>query len=110
MENFDFIDCTSGKLDRAMYDDNTPIDPERFFEQRDPRFRASVFYPGTKFKGGTVYFHRSTDYTDPSTGEVKRNTGSGFVISTGSALTTISSVFSGIAGATDLMISNPIAP
>ncbi|MFK7807750.1 MAG: RagB/SusD family nutrient uptake outer membrane protein, partial [Saprospiraceae bacterium] len=50
------------------------------FEERDPRFRASVFYPGTEFKGGKVYFHRSTDYTDPTTGEVKRSTGSGFIV------------------------------
>ncbi|MEM1356774.1 MAG: RagB/SusD family nutrient uptake outer membrane protein [Bacteroidota bacterium] len=80
MELFDFIDGSSGKVDRAIYDDNTPIDPARFFGERDPRFRASVFYPGTSFKGGTFYSHRSTDYTDPTTGEVMRSTAQGFTI------------------------------
>ena len=80
LENFDFIDGTSGKVDRAMYDDQTELDPKWFFEQRDPRMRASIFYPGTEFKGGKVYFHRSTDYTDPASGDVKRSTGSGFII------------------------------
>lgn len=79
MELFDFIDGASGKVDRALYDDATPIDPARFFGERDPRFRASVFYPGTSFKGGTFYSHRSTDYTDAS-GMVVRNTAPGFII------------------------------
>ncbi|WP_341227887.1 RagB/SusD family nutrient uptake outer membrane protein [uncultured Arcticibacterium sp.] len=79
LENFDFIDGTSGKVDRAMYDDKTPIDPEWYFEQRDPRMRASIFYPGTAFKGDKVYFHRSTDYTDAS-GTVQRSTAQGFTI------------------------------
>jgi starch-binding outer membrane protein, SusD/RagB family len=79
MENFDFIDGSSGKVDRAMYDDKTPIDPKWYFGQRDPRFRASVFYPETEFKGGKVYFHRSTDYTDAS-GTVVRTTAPGFII------------------------------
>ena len=26
---------------------------------RDPRMRASIFYPGSKFKGSTVFFHRN---------------------------------------------------
>ena len=59
LEQFDFIDGTSGKVDRDMYDDNTPIDPSWYFEMRDPRMRASIFYPGSNFKGGTVFFHRS---------------------------------------------------
>ncbi len=59
LEQFDFIDGTSGKVDRDMYDDNTPIDPSWYFEMRDPRMRASIFYPGSNFKGGKVFFHRS---------------------------------------------------
>ena len=51
MEKFDFIDGASGKLDRAMYDGKTPLDPARFFGERDPRFRAWIFYPETIFKG-----------------------------------------------------------
>ncbi|MEO0732004.1 MAG: RagB/SusD family nutrient uptake outer membrane protein, partial [Bacteroidota bacterium] len=52
LELFDFMDGTSGRVDRAIYDGNTPIDPARYFEQRDPRMRASIFYPGTPFKEG----------------------------------------------------------
>ncbi|WP_020568226.1 RagB/SusD family nutrient uptake outer membrane protein [Neolewinella persica] len=80
MELFDFTDGASGKVDRSLYDDATPIDPARFFGERDPRFRASVFYPGTSFKGGTFYSHRSTDYTDPATGMVTQTTAPGFII------------------------------
>ncbi|MBB4078049.1 hypothetical protein GGR28_000650 [Lewinella aquimaris] len=80
LELFDFIDGTSGKVDRSIYDDATPIDPKQYFGQRDPRMRASIFYPGAPFKGGTFYSHRSTDYTDPATGQVERTTAPGFII------------------------------
>jgi len=80
LENFDFVDGTSGEVDRAMYDDMTPIDPDWFFGQRDPRMRASIFYPGAPFKDGRFYSHRSTDYTDPATGETTRSTAPGFII------------------------------
>jgi hypothetical protein len=79
LELFDFVDGSSGKVDRAMYDDKTVIDPDWFFGQRDPRMRASIFYPGAPFKGGTVFFHRSTDYTDPASGEKKRSTATGII-------------------------------
>ena len=59
LEQFDFIDGSSGKVDRDMYDDNTPIDPNWYFEMRDPRMKASIFYPGSSFKEGRVFFHRS---------------------------------------------------
>lgn len=80
LEKFDFVDGASGQVDRAIFDDATPIDPEWFFGQRDPRMRASIFYPGAPFKDGRFYSHRSTDYTDPATGEVVRNTAPGFII------------------------------
>ena len=81
MEMFDFIDGTSGKMDRAMYDGETPLDPARFFGERDPRFRAWVFYPETTFKGRPVYFHTSTVYTDPADGERKTTTKQpGFIV------------------------------
>lgn len=66
MEKFDFTDGTSGKMDPALYDGNTPFDPARFFGERDPRFRAWIFYPESMFKGQPVYFHTSTVYTDPA--------------------------------------------
>ena len=59
LEQFDFVDGTSGKVDRINYDGSTPIDPNWYFEMRDPRMRASIFYPGSKFKGSTVFFHRN---------------------------------------------------
>lgn len=81
MEKFDFIDGASGKMDPAMYDGNTPFDPARFFGERDPRFRAWVFYPETMFKGQPVYFHTSTVYTDPADQTRKTTTKqSGFII------------------------------
>ncbi len=81
MEKFDFIDGASGKLDRAMYDGETPLDPDRFFGERDPRFRAWIFYPESTFKGRPVFFHTSTVYTDPADGVRKTTTKqSGFII------------------------------
>ena len=81
MEKFDFIDGASGKLDRAMYDGETPLDPARFFGERDARFRAWVFYPETNFKDRPVYFHTSTVYTDPADGMRKTTTKQpGFII------------------------------
>ncbi|MFV0589973.1 MAG: RagB/SusD family nutrient uptake outer membrane protein [Draconibacterium sp.] len=80
LENFDFMDGTSGKVDRAMYDDTTPIDPAWYFEQRDPRMRASIFYPGTVWRDQQVYYHRSTDYTDPADDQRKRSTSVTFII------------------------------
>ena len=74
MEKFDFIDGASGKMDPAMYDGQTPLDPARFFGERDPRFRAWIFYPETIFKGLPVYFHTSTVYTDPADGQRKTST------------------------------------
>ncbi|MFY0689921.1 MAG: RagB/SusD family nutrient uptake outer membrane protein [Cyclobacteriaceae bacterium] len=78
LEIFDFTDGSTGRIDRANYDGNTPLDPSWFFEQRDPRMRASIFYPGTEFEGGNVYFHRRTHYTDPADGVRKSNDQNGF--------------------------------
>ena len=60
LEQFDFVDGTTGKVDRAYWFDNVrAVDPNWFFEGRDPRMRASIFYPGGSFKNETVFFHRS---------------------------------------------------
>lgn len=80
LELFDFVDGTSGKVDRSMYDGETEIDPDWFFGQRDPRMRASIGYPGRPWRGTRIYYHRSTTYTDPGTGEVKKNTSPTFII------------------------------
>lgn len=80
LELFDFVDGTSGKVDRALFDGQTEIDPDWFFGQRDPRMRASIGYPGRPWRGTRIYYHRSTTYTDPATGEVKTNTSPTFII------------------------------
>ena len=81
MEKFDFIDGASGKMDPSMYDGNTPFDPARFFGERDPRFRAWIFYPESTFKGLPVYFHTNTVYTDPVDNQKKTTSKqSGFII------------------------------
>ena len=38
LELFDFVDGSTGKLDRSLYDGQTPIDPDWFFGQRDPSY------------------------------------------------------------------------
>lgn len=60
VELFDFIDGRSGKIDRSLFNTANEWDINDFFGNRDPRFRASVFYPETEFKGDRVWFHRST--------------------------------------------------
>jgi len=79
LELFDFVDGSSGKVDRAMYDGETPIDPDWFFGQRDPRMRASISYPGMPWRGSRAYFHRSTTYTDEN-GEVQTSDSPTFII------------------------------
>lgn len=79
LEQFDFMDGSSGQVDRAMYDGQTPIDPEWFFNQRDPRMRASISYPGMPWRGTRAYYHRGTFYTDEN-GERQYSTATGFII------------------------------
>lgn len=79
LELFDFVDGSSGKLDRSLYDGQTPIDPDWFFGQRDPRMRASISYPGMPWRGERAFYHRSTTYTDEN-GEVQTSSSPGFII------------------------------
>lgn len=78
-ENFDFVDGSSGKLDRSVYDGQTPIDPARFFGERDPRMLASISYPGMPWRGTRAYYHRSTTYTDEN-GDRQTSTNESFII------------------------------
>ncbi|MEX0273415.1 MAG: RagB/SusD family nutrient uptake outer membrane protein [Flavobacteriaceae bacterium] len=59
VELFDFEDGSSGKIDRSLIEGQrwTAAD---LFGKRDPRFRASVFYPESPWQGSTVYFHTKT--------------------------------------------------
>jgi len=61
VESYEYKDGSSGKLD---YDslENDLIDFDNLFENKDPRFFASVLYPGTNFKNGKIYCHGGTYY------------------------------------------------
>lgn len=59
VELFDFADGSTGKVDRASVH-NQELDADVFFGTRDPRFIASIFYPGTAWMGSNVYFHDNT--------------------------------------------------
>jgi len=60
VELFDFTDGRSGKIDRSLFTTTKEWNIKDFFGNRDPRFRASVFYPECDFKGDKVWFHRRT--------------------------------------------------
>ncbi len=62
VELFDFIDGRSGKIERSQFTNQNLWDIDDFFGKRDPRFRASVFYPETEFQGRKVFFHSNTVY------------------------------------------------
>lgn len=62
VELFDFVDGSSGKIDRSLLNESNEWDIDEFFGNRDPRFRASVFYPESPFQGKKVYFHYKTIY------------------------------------------------
>ncbi|TVP49100.1 MAG: RagB/SusD family nutrient uptake outer membrane protein [Mongoliibacter sp.] len=72
VEVFDFKDGRSGKIDRSEFNPNNLWDINDFFGNRDPRFKASVFYPETEFQGRKVFFHSSTVYFE--NGERKEST------------------------------------
>lgn len=79
LELFDFMDGSSGMVDRSLYDGETLIDPDWFFGQRDPRMRASIGYPGMPWRGTRAYYHRATIFTNAD-GERVRNTAPGFTV------------------------------
>ncbi|GAA4295179.1 RagB/SusD family nutrient uptake outer membrane protein [Aestuariibaculum suncheonense] len=66
VELFDFTDGRSGKIDRGLLTASNEWDINDFFGNRDPRFRASVFYPECEFKGERVWFHTKTILADGS--------------------------------------------
>ncbi|MBD8487777.1 RagB/SusD family nutrient uptake outer membrane protein [Echinicola sp. CAU 1574] len=76
VELFDFQDGTLGtSISRDEFNANNKWDIDEFFGNRDPRFRASVFYPETTFKGGLIYFHSSTLYTNGQGQKVEVSSG-----------------------------------
>lgn len=65
VEQFDFVDGRKGKdISRDDLNSENLWDIDDFFGQRDPRFKASVFYPESMWQGGLAYFHSSTIYTN----------------------------------------------
>ncbi len=62
IEMFDFVDGTSGKIPHSEVT-GQEWSSDDFFGQRDPRFRASVYYPEIDdIVGETIYFHSATLY------------------------------------------------
>lgn len=64
VELFDFTDGRTGMIPRDQLTADNRWDISDFFGNRDPRFRASVFYPEVPLQGSKVYFHTSTIYDD----------------------------------------------
>lgn len=62
IEQFDFVDGSSGMIPREEIT-SREWSSEELFGQRDPRFRASVYYPEIdNILGKTIYFHTATNY------------------------------------------------
>lgn len=60
VERFEFADGSPGnKISRAQLTANEWSSAE-LFGNRDPRFKASVFYPESPWQGGKTYFHSRT--------------------------------------------------
>jgi len=64
VERFEFADGTPG-TSISRDDLNYPTSgkewsPDEIFGNRDPRFRATVFYPESPWQGGKVLFHKNT--------------------------------------------------
>jgi hypothetical protein len=66
VEKYEYQDGSIGKLDWNQLDGNTWFDLDALMNQKDPRFKASVFYPETPWQGRKVYFHSSTTGSHPS--------------------------------------------
>lgn len=76
VELFDFVDGRKGTdISRDELNASNSWDIDDFFGMRDPRFRASVFYPESVWQGGLVYFHSSTTYTNDAGERVKVTNG-----------------------------------
>lgn len=69
VERYEYLDGSSGKLNWDELDGKTLFDINDVMHNKDPRFRASVFYPETPWQDSKVYFHKATDGTiDPASG------------------------------------------
>ncbi|MFV0565144.1 MAG: RagB/SusD family nutrient uptake outer membrane protein [Flavobacteriaceae bacterium] len=65
VEKFGFVEGSAlTNVSRNQLTAANTWDINEFFGERDPRFRAAVFYPEYEWQSGTVYFHTSTTYTE----------------------------------------------
>ena len=61
--DYDYIDGRSGQDDRSLLESDQLVDFDELWKDKDPRFHASVIYPGAMFAGYPIYCHDGT-YVD----------------------------------------------
>lgn len=61
--SYDYIDGRSGMDDRVLLESDEQVDFTELWKDKDPRFHASILYPGSMFSGFPVYAHDGT-YVD----------------------------------------------
>ncbi len=76
---FDYQDGRPGVMNRTLLTTSRLHDIDSLFGKRDPRFRASTFYPECIWQGKKVFFHSSTRYKN-SSGQVVTSTSATFMI------------------------------
>ena len=59
-QKYEYMDGSSGKIDPLKLDGKYLFDINELMGKKDPRFRASVFYPESPWQGGVTYFHTNT--------------------------------------------------
>lgn len=81
---YEDIDGSRNTLDISLFDGKTLLDINELFGNKDPRFKASVFYPESPWQTGVVHFHASTVGSDPASSwpptAPSRNHGNGLQI------------------------------
>jgi hypothetical protein len=79
MDLFDYQDGRPGVMNRSLLTGTRLHDIDSLFGRRDPRFKASTFYPECIWQGKKVFFHSSTRYRNAS-GQVVTNSSETFLI------------------------------
>lgn len=79
MDLFDYQDGRPGVMNRTLLTTSRLHDIDSLFGKRDPRFRASTFYPECIWQGKKVFFHSSTRYRNAS-GQVVTSSSATFMI------------------------------
>ena len=63
VESYEYIDGSEGKLDYEALEINLHSFDDELFKDKDPRFFASILYPGAEFQDDRVHCHGGT-YVD----------------------------------------------